>query len=116
MSLSNCLFCQIIKNKVAAKIIYADEHIHAFHDIAPQAPVHVLIIPNKHIATLNDFTDEENILLGHMLLCARNIARQLNVADDGYRLNINCNRHGGQTVYHTHLHLLAGRSFSWPPG
>ena len=116
MSHSNCLFCRIVAKEIPAKIVYADEQVHAFHDIAPQAPLHVLIIPNKHIATLNDFTEEENSLLGHMLLCARNIASQSGVAEDGYRLNINCNRDGGQTVYHTHLHLLAGRFFSWPPG
>lgn len=115
-SQSNCLFCQIVEKKIAANIIYADEYIHAFHDIAPQAPVHILIIPNQHIATLNDFTDQENQLLGHMILCASHLARELGVADDGYRLNINCNQLAGQSVYHTHLHLLAGRSFSWPPG
>ncbi len=116
MSHSNCLFCQIIEKKVPSNIVYADERVHAFHDIAPQAPVHILIIPNQHIATVNDFSDAESTLLGHMLICARNLAREFGVSDDGYRLNINCNAHGGQTVYHTHLHLLAGRPFSWPPG
>ena len=116
MSEQNCLFCQILDGHVSANIAYEDEQVLAFHDIAPQAPVHILIIPKQHIATINDFTEEQQNLLGHMILTARKLAQELGVAEDGYRLNFNCNRLAGQTVFHTHLHLLAGRPFSWPPG
>lgn len=116
MTQTNCLFCQIAAKKIPANIAYEDEHITAFHDIVPQAPIHILIIPKKHIATINDFSEQESNLLGHMILTAKKLAIELGIADDGYRLNINCNQHGGQTVFHTHLHLLAGRQFSWPPG
>lgn len=113
---TSCLFCQIVEKKIPSKIAYEDEQVIAFHDINPQAPVHILIIPKRHIATVNDFDDNEKNLFGHMLVTAKNLARDLEVAEDGYRLNFNCNQHGGQTVFHTHLHLLAGRPFSWPPG
>ncbi len=113
---TNCLFCQIAEKKIPAKIAYEDEQVIAFHDIAPQAPIHILIIPKQHIATVNDFNEQEIGLLGHMILTAKNLANELKIAEDGYRLNINCNQLGGQTVFHTHLHLLAGRQFHWPPG
>lgn len=116
MTQTNCLFCQIAEKKTAAKIAFEDEQIIAFHDIAPQAPIHILIIPKQHIATLNDFNETDANLLGQMILTAKNLALNLGIAKDGYRLNINCNHLGGQTVFHTHLHLLAGRQFSWPPG
>ncbi len=116
MTHSNCLFCQIAEKKIPANIAFEDEYVIAFHDVAPQAPIHILIIPKKHIGTINDFSEQESHLLGHMVLTAKKLAKELEVADDGYRLNINCNQHGGQTVFHTHLHLLAGRQFSWPPG
>ncbi|WP_198266378.1 histidine triad nucleotide-binding protein [sulfur-oxidizing endosymbiont of Gigantopelta aegis] len=116
MTQSNCLFCQIAQYKIPAKIAYEDEHIIAFHDISPQAPIHILIIPKQHIATINDFSERESDLLGKMILVAKKLAHELGVADDGYRLNMNCNQQGGQTVFHTHLHLLAGRQFAWPPG
>jgi histidine triad (HIT) family protein len=116
MTQSNCLFCQIASHKVPATIAYEDEQIIAFHDISPQAPIHILIIPKQHIATINDFSEQESNLLGSMILVAKKLAHELDVADDGYRLNVNCNQHGGQTVFHTHLHLLAGRQFVWPPG
>ncbi len=116
MSQSNCLFCQIADKKIPANIAYEDQQIIAFHDVAPQAPVHILIIPKQHIATVNDFEEQEAVLLGRMILIAKKLAAEMGVAEDGYRLNINCNQHGGQTVFHTHLHLLAGRPFSWPPG
>ncbi|MCW8931765.1 MAG: histidine triad nucleotide-binding protein [Gammaproteobacteria bacterium] len=116
MTQSNCLFCKIVEKTIPAKIAYEDEQIIAFHDIAPQAPIHILIIPKTHIATLNDFTEAQSQLLGHMMLTAKSLAHEMGVAEDGYRLNMNCNHHGGQTVFHTHLHLLAGRQFGWPPG
>ena len=116
MSEHNCLFCQILDGHIPAKIAYEDERVLAFHDIAPQAPIHILIIPKQHIATINDFTEGHQDLLGYMILTAQKLAQELGVAEDGYRLNFNCNHLAGQTVFHTHLHLLAGRPFSWPPG
>lgn len=116
MTQSNCLFCQIAQHTIPAKIAYENEHIIAFHDISPQAPIHILIIPKQHIATLNDFSAQQSDLLGEMILVAKTLAHELGVADEGYRLNINCNQQGGQTVFHSHLHLLAGRQFGWPPG
>ena len=116
MNSTECLFCQIIDKKIPARIAYEDDQILAFHDIAPQAPIHILIIPKTHIATINDFDTDDAELLGHMILTAKKLAKELGVANNGYRLNFNCNRLAGQTVFHTHLHLLAGRRFSWPPG
>lgn len=116
MTQSKCLFCKIANNEIPAKIAYEDSQIIAFHDIAPQAPIHILIIPKAHIATVNDFSENEANLLGHMMLTAKSLAHELGIAEDGYRLNVNCNHLGGQTVFHTHLHLLAGRQFGWPPG
>ncbi len=116
MSEPDCLFCRIIDKKIPASIAYEDELVLAFHDIAPQAPVHILIIPKQHLATINDFSSDEQSLLGHMVLTAKQLALKLGVAEDGYRLNFNCNHLAGQSVFHTHLHLLAGRAFHWPPG
>jgi len=116
MTQTNCLFCQIAEKKIPARIAYEDKRIIAFHDIAPQAPIHILIIPKQHIATVNDFNESQADILGHMILTAKTLAREMGIAEEGYRLNINCNQLGGQTVFHTHLHLLAGRQFSWPPG
>ena len=113
---ATCLFCQIINQQIPANIAYEDEQVLAFHDINPQAPIDILVIPKQHIATVNDFTDQEQELLGKLFLTAGKLARDMGVADDGYRLNLNCNHYGGQTVFHTHVHLLAGRRFSWPPG
>lgn len=116
MAQTSCLFCQIAEKKIPARIAYEDQQIIAFHDVAPQAPIHILIIPREHIATINDFAEQQAELLGQMILTAKKLAKEMGVAEDGYRLNMNCNEHGGQTVFHTHLHLLAGRPFSWPPG
>jgi histidine triad (HIT) family protein len=109
------IFLKIIQRTIPAKIIHEDEWSLAFHDINPQAPVHVLIIPKKEIRTLDDATDEDQSLLGHLLLVARKLARQLQL-DQGYRLVINCREQGGQTVPHLHVHLLGGRAMTWPPG
>lgn len=116
MHTTSCLFCQIIDKKIPAKIAYEDDQVLAFHDISPQAPIHILVIPKQHIATINDFSENEANLLGHLFLTAKNLASEMGVADEGFRLNLNCNHFGGQTVFHTHIHLLAGRPFSWPPG
>lgn len=112
----SCLFCNIVNGNIPADIVYQDEHILAFRDINPQAPTHILCIPKKHIATVNDLTAEDERLVGKLLHAAGKLAKQLGFAEDGYRLTMNCNGHGGQTVFHIHLHLLGGRQFGWPPG
>lgn len=111
----DCLFCKIINKEIPAEIIYEDEHVITFNDISPQAPTHALIIPRKHIATLNDIKAEDEALVGHMVKAAAIIAKQLGFDEDGYRTVFNCNPHGGQTVYHIHLHLLGGKPMGWPP-
>lgn len=114
--MTDCIFCKIVQGAVPSNIIYEDEQVIAFDDMYPKAPQHKLIIPRKHIATLNDFTQEEVALAGHMLYTAQYLAKQLGIAEDGYRVVMNCNAGGGQLVYHVHLHLLGGRSLVWPPG
>ncbi len=111
-----CLFCKIIDKKVPSKVVYEDEHVFAFEDINPQAPIHILIIPRKHIPTTLDMTEEDNELIGRLFQTANKIARDKGVAQRGFRLVINCNPESGQTIYHIHLHLLAGRIMRWPPG
>lgn len=112
----DCLFCKIAKGEMPANIIYKDNQVLAFDDINPQAQQHKIIIPYQHIATLNDLREEDSELIGHMVKSAAMLAKQLNIADDGYRLVMNCNAGGGQTVFHIHVHLLGGRRMSWPPG
>ena len=112
----NCLFCRIIDKKIPSKIVYEDEHVFAFEDINPQAPIHILIIPKKHISTTLDITHEDNELIGHLFQTANKIAKDRGAAERGFRLVINCNPESGQTVYHIHIHLLAGRVMHWPPG
>ncbi|MCS7020785.1 MAG: histidine triad nucleotide-binding protein [Gemmataceae bacterium] len=109
------VFMKIIQRTIPARIVYEDDLSLAFHDIHPQAPVHVLIIPKKEIRTLDDASKDDQALLGHLLLVAQQLARQLNL-DKGYRLVINCKEQGGQTVPHLHVHLLGGRAMTWPPG
>lgn len=113
--LSDNIFLKIVEGKIPAKIIHSDEHCLAFHDIHPQAPVHVLIIPRKVIATHDALQKEDAALLGHMNLVAVKLAQDLGLSD-GYRLIINCKDMGGQTVPHLHMHLMGGRPLSWPPG
>jgi histidine triad (HIT) family protein len=103
------LFLKIISGELPGDILYQDDLVTAFRDINPAAPTHVLIVPNKLIATANDLTEEDEQIAGRMLLVARKLAEQEGIAEDGYRLIINCNRHGGQEVYHLHLHLIGGR-------
>lgn len=112
----DCLFCQISDGKIPAKIIYQDEKAIAFNDISPQAPTHVLIVPREHIATINDLQKNHNELIGHLFQIAKNIAAEKGISEDGYRVVMNCNKHGGQAVYHIHLHLLGERQMAWPPG
>lgn len=114
--MSDCLFCKIINKTIPANIVHEDERVVAFRDISPQAPTHILIIPKKHISTINDAEQDDKVLLGHMTLTAQQIAHTEGIAEDGYRLVMNCNAEGGQTVYHIHMHLLGGRQMTWPPG
>jgi len=111
-----CIFCRIVAGEIPSKKVYEDEHVVAFEDIRPQAPVHILVIPRRHIPTVNDLTDEDAQLVGRLVLVAKKIASERGVAESGYRLVLNCNRDSGQEVFHIHLHLLGGRKFSWPPG
>jgi len=111
----DCLFCKIINKEIPAQIIYEDDQVIAFNDISPQAPTHVLIIPRKHISTLNDIEEGDSALVGHMVKSAATIAKQLGFSENGYRTVFNCNQDGGQTVYHIHLHLLGGKAMGWPP-
>ncbi len=112
----DCLFCKIINGSIPSKIIFEDDQVVAFDDIRPQAPFHKLIIPKQHIASLNDLDDESSPLIARMILTAKQLAKDLGFADQGYRLVFNCNTHGGQEVYHIHLHLFGGRQMHWPPG
>lgn len=112
----DCIFCKIASGEIPAKLIYSDDKIVAFDDLNPQAPQHKIIIPRAHIATLNDLNAENSYLIGEMTLVATTLAKELNIANDGYRLIFNCNTHGGQSVFHIHLHLLGGRRLKWPPG
>ena len=105
----DCLFCKIRDGQIPATIVYRDERVTAFRDIHPRAPVHILIVPNKPIPTANDVTDADESLIGHLYTVARDLARREGIAEDGYRLIVNCNAHGGQEVYHLHVHLLGGR-------
>lgn len=103
------IFAKIIAGEIPADVVYRDELVTAFRDINPQAPTHILIVPNKEIATVNDLTEGDEQIAGRLLLVAKKLAAQEGIAEDGYRLMINCNQHGGQEVFHLHLHLLGGR-------
>ncbi|MBI4843886.1 MAG: histidine triad nucleotide-binding protein [Nitrospirae bacterium] len=111
-----CLFCRIIKGDIPSKKVYEDERVFAFEDINPQAPVHILIIPKKHISTTLEIKNEDHELIGCMLQVGNKIAKEKEIAERGFRLVMNCNRESGQTVFHIHLHLLGGRIMHWPPG
>ena len=110
------IFHQIIDRKIPADIVFEDERVIAFKDIQPAAPEHILIVPKRTIPTANDITSQDEALIGHMVFVAKEYAKQVGVSEDGYRLVINCNENGAQTVFQLHLHLLAGRQMSWPPG
>ena len=111
----NCLFCKIIAKEIPADIIFEDEQVLAFKDINPQAPNHFLVIPKKHIATINDISEEDCHTVGYLQLIAAKLAEELGCAQQGFRTVMNCNQHGGQTVYHIHLHVLGGKAMGWPP-
>ena len=106
---SDCLFCKIVNRELPSDIVYEDEEMLAFNDISPQAPTHLLIIPKVHVATVNDLTEDHSDLLGKLVLRARTLVHENGIAESGYRLVLNCNGEGGQTVYHLHMHLLGGR-------
>ena len=110
------LFTKIINRDIPADIIYEDSDVIAFNDINPQAPIHILIVPKKEIKTLNDIKEEDKDIVGKIFIAAKKIAKNLKIDKSGYRTIFNCNEHGGQTVYHIHLHLLGGRQLGWPPG
>jgi histidine triad (HIT) family protein len=115
-AMMDCLFCKIVEGEIPANYVYQDDEIIAINDINPQAPEHKLIIPRKHISTLNDLAAEDSLLIGNMVQVARRLALQLGVSEAGYRLVVNCNKESGQTVFHIHMHLLGGRTMHWPPG
>ncbi len=110
------IFTKIIQKEIPADIVYEDNDVLAFRDISPQAPHHILVIPKKEIATVNDIDDADAALVGKLFLTAKKIAKDLGFDEKGYRLVMNCNEDGGQTVNHIHMHILAGRQLSWPPG
>ena len=114
--MSEDLFLKIIDRQIPADIVYETDDVLAFRDINPQAPTHVLIIPRKHIATINEIAEEDHALTGSLFAAAKEIAAQEGFSDEGYRTVMNCNEAAGQTVFHIHLHLLGGRALSWPPG
>lgn len=114
--MDSCLFCKMVAGEIQPDKVYEDEHVLAFRDISPQAPMHVLIVPKVHIATLNDLEAGHAELVGRLYLAAGQIARREGVAEKGFRTVMNCNADGGQTVFHLHVHLLGGRRMTWPPG
>jgi len=115
-STNDTIFAKIVRKEIPAHIVFQDDDVTAFRDINAAAPVHILIVPNKIIPTLNDATPDDERVLGKLLLTAQKLARELGVADTGYRVVMNTNTDGGQSVYHVHLHLLGGRKLTWPPG
>ena len=112
----DCIFCKIANKEISAELVFEDEHMVAFNDVNPQAPVHMLLIPKKHYASLNDIPEEKKAVLSHILLKARQIAEEQGFAGKGYRIVLNTAKDSGQEVYHIHFHLLAGRRMQWPPG
>jgi histidine triad (HIT) family protein len=112
----SCLFCKIVAGEIPSKRVHEDDELVAFEDIKPEAPVHILIIPRRHVSTLNDVQHGDDALLGSMMRRAAIIAKERGVSESGYRTVMNCNSNAGQTVFHIHLHLLGGRRMGWPPG
>ena len=114
--MSDCLFCRIIAGEVPAAMVHRDDHVVAIKDINPQAPMHLLVVPRRHVATLNDLTDADDGLVGEMVRRAAALAKDHGYDGRGYRTVFNCNAGAGQTVFHIHLHVLGGRPLAWPPG
>jgi histidine triad (HIT) family protein len=113
---TDCLFCRIVAGQIPATIVHQNDHVVAFKDITPHAPTHVLVVPRRHIASLNELGQGDDALVGEMVRAAATIAKEEGHADRGYRTVFNCNADAGQTVFHIHLHLLGGRTMAWPPG
>ncbi len=116
MNSSDCLFCKILAGDVPAELVYESNEAIAFRDINPKAPSHVLIIPRQHIETINDLGPGDAVLVGNLFLVAQQLAKEEGIAENGYRVVMNCNADAGQTVFHLHLHMLGGRQLDWPPG
>ncbi|GFN34709.1 histidine triad nucleotide-binding protein [Tepidimicrobium xylanilyticum] len=114
--MSDCIFCKIINKEIPSQIVYEDDEIIAFKDVNPQSPVHILVIPKEHIESLNDINSNHSDLIGNIFITIKNIAEELGIDEEGYRVVNNCGEFGGQTVSHIHFHILGGRKFSWPPG
>jgi histidine triad (HIT) family protein len=116
MSNSDCIFCKILAGEIDADIVYQTDQVLGFRDLNPQAPMHVLIIPRRHISTINDIDESDAEVIGQLFVAAKEIAAVEGLAEPGYRVTMNCNEGAGQSVFHVHLHLLGGRQFTWPPG
>ncbi len=116
MAKPDCLFCKIVDGSIPSKPLKADPDAIAFADISPQAPVHFLVVPRRHVPTANDLLPGDDVLVGKLVRMARDLAKEKGVAEKGYRIVLNCNAEGGQSVFHLHLHLLGGRKMTWPPG
>lgn len=114
--MSDCIFCRIVRREIPAKVVFEDTQTLAFDDIHPQAPIHTLVIPKRHLASLAETGPDDAPMLGHLLRIGNQIARDKGVADSGFRFVINTGAHGGQTVFHLHIHVLGGRPMHWPPG
>jgi histidine triad (HIT) family protein len=113
---SACIFCRIVEGSIPAKLVYQDEHALAFDDINPQAPVHALVIPKRHVPSVQDLGEADRVLLGHLLLTCSRIAKEKGLSETGFRVVANTGRDGGQTVFHLHFHVMGGRHMGWPPG
>ncbi len=113
--MNQCIFCRIVRGEAPSRIVYQDDEVTAFHDANPQAPTHILVVPNRHIVSVTEAEPQDAALLGELLLVARRLAEEENLTD-GYRLVVNNGRRAGQSVFHLHVHLLGGRAFGWPPG
>jgi len=116
LSGGDCLFCRIVAGEIPSEKVYEDEHVTAFKDIHPQAPVHILVIPNRHIPSLAEMSPADKELFGHLLFAVKEIAAASGLSERGYRLVVNCGKDAGQAVSHVHFHLLGGRQMGWPPG
>jgi histidine triad (HIT) family protein len=114
--MEDCIFCKIINKEIPASMVFEDEKMIAFNDINPQAPIHILLIPREHFASLNDIPEKKKNILSHLLLKARQIAQEKGIAEKGYRIVLNTEKDSGQEVFHIHFHLLGGRRMHWPPG
>lgn len=114
--MSDCIFCRIVDNTIPSRKVYEDDQCVAFEDINPRAPVHLLVIPKRHLSSLADLQEADTALIGHLMMISAKMAKERNVESSGYRVVANTGAHAGQTVFHLHFHLLGGREFEWPPG